>query len=111
MHIIMWLVLVCTHSQLHPDPSVQHIHAHYHVTGACVQKRNIENSDMPVNNEEQLYCIVQQRQMEDLRFHSYASYWLFISMAMELDILQFNVADCSWMLPDKRNRLLWNGVL
>jgi len=44
------------------------------VTGACVQKHNIENNDMPVNNEEQLYCIVQQHQMEDLRFHSYASY-------------------------------------
>jgi hypothetical protein len=29
-----------------------------------VQKHNIENNDMPVNNEEQLYCTVKRRQME-----------------------------------------------
>lgn len=46
--------------------------AHSHETGACVQKHSNENSDVPVDNEQQLYCTVQQCQMDGLHFCSYA---------------------------------------
>jgi hypothetical protein len=52
-------------------------------TCACVQKRNNENSVMPVDDEEQLCCVVQHVehwcQMNGLCFHSYASCWYLFS--------------------------------
>jgi hypothetical protein len=54
-------------------------------TSACVREHNDKTSDVPFNDGEQLYCIVQQCQIKCLCFRRYAS-WLFCSLVFKSDM-------------------------
>jgi hypothetical protein len=65
-----------------------------------MQEGKNENSDVPVNNEEHLYSVQQQRQMERLCFHSYASCSSFISVVNGVVDSLVNVSE--WLLNVSR---------